>query len=210
MAYYDGPCSCASVGPSLFYSGIISPPANATLIANQPVKIKWESNGTATHFSLRLRTYTGRCYEAPSQHERSCSFGETLDQVVDRAPDTGEAMWTPGSDLESRNDYILSGYLQDGTTSYIHQQGFYTILKKEGDTPLMLPTQEEINRNLTQNAEASSSSSSEVPRTSNVLSDMTSATIATSTPTGAADSKVVDSPTSLTLLLYSGLALLFG
>lgn len=200
--------------PGIFDSFIISPPAHSTLIANEPVKIEWAPNGTGTTLTLYLRTYTGYCEETPNTHAGSCAFSDTLDQVLNDAPDTGEAMWTPSADLESRNDYMLSGYQLNGTTASICQQGFYTILKRKGDTPIMLPTPEEINRNLTKNAQTSSSVSTttSISSTSTYTfrnDPTTTINFGNSAPTSAAEPTFAHCGMSFGLLLYTIFAHIF-
>lgn len=208
--YYTGQCSCASlVDPGIFDSGIIAPAPHATLIANQKVSVKWASNGTATSFSLDLERYVGQCNITTSQDFGSCRFSEVIERVLDGIPNTGEAIWTPSMDLESRGDYVLSAKLmdKDNLLSETYLQGFYTILKEEGDVPVFNPTPEEINRNLTEHATTSSSTTSVA--TMSMSATTTATTEAkTSVPTGAAITQTMGSKKGLISLLYSLLAVM--
>lgn len=62
----------------------------------------------------------------------------------------GSASWTPQPGLESRNDYMLQGCLMSdhNVTCTVYSSRLFTILKKEGDTPLSYPTIDEIQANL--------------------------------------------------------------
>lgn len=163
MAYYDGPCPCSSLNIGIFDTGIISPPPQTTLLADEPIKFNWEMNNTATGFSLGLMTYNGHCTKtSTTSGSQDCVFSDAIERVLDSVPDTGKAMVTLGTSLaESRADYVLVGSLwyRDyfGVTWYTYQQGFYTVLKEEDEVPIRLPTFDQISLNLTKQSSTSSS-----------------------------------------------------
>jgi hypothetical protein len=165
MASYTGPCNCKD---SISYFNNISYPTNTTtLIANHPTTITWDPRN-ATSVSFRLFSIEGLCYITPSTGYHDCkSRNNIVADIVRQVPDTGSVMWTPGADLQSREDYWIDGrydYFVDGKIYSTVGMGsmYFTVLKKEGDQVLVLPDAMGIQKSLRASASASASGSGSV------------------------------------------------